>query len=327
MVRRCSLLAVFETLVLTAHLLCVNVAAGGPILCVWLEWRGDDLARRAARYLAAASLVGLVAGGLLGVILGGLKWTPEYRSLWAGPLSYKMHWAVGEFAVSLLLAGLYAWLVNRRGGFSRGARFGRGAMALLNGTNLLYHFPPFFLAASQLHAAGQTTGEVIRGAAFRQLVAGGAIPALVVHVGLASLAVAALMLLGLALRTARQGDSAAASQFALWGGRWSLAASLAQLPVGLWTLATLSAAEQSRLMGHDPLATALFLAAMMSVFWLLRELATVALGETTRGAMIRAMSAMLVVVGLMTAMQQAVSLRSLDPTPTAESRLPSPENS
>jgi hypothetical protein len=319
------LLSVLETLVLVAHLLCVNVAAGGPILCVWLEWRGDDLARRGARYLGAASLHGLVAGGLLGVLLGWLKWTPEYQNLWTGPLSYKMHWGAAELVFSLLLAGLYGWLVARSGGSSRGARFGRGAIALLNGTNLLYHFPPLFLVASQLHAAGQTSGEVIRGAAFRKFMTSGVTPALVVHVGLASLAVAALALLGLALRTARQGDSAAAGQFALWGGRWSLAASLGQLPVGLWTLATLSMAEQSRLMGNDPLATVLFLTAMLSVFWLLRELATVALGETTRGAMIRAMSAMLVVVALMTAMQQAGRPARTDQAPTADSQLPTPE--
>jgi hypothetical protein len=236
-----------------------------------------------------------------------------------------LHWGAAELVFSLLLAGLYAWLVGRSGGLSRGARFGRGAIALLNGTNLLYHFPPLFLVASQLHAAGQTSGEVIRGAAFRQLLTSGATPALVVHIGFASLAVAAVMLLGMALRTGRQGDSAAASQFALWGSRWSLAASLVQLPVGLWTLATISTWEQSRLMGNDVLATVLFLAAMLSVFWLLRELATVALGEITRGAMIRAMSAMLVVVGLMAAMQQAASPRPLSRTPAMESRIPSPE--
>jgi hypothetical protein len=300
------LLFALETLVLMTHLVSVNIAAGGPILCVWLEWRGDDLARRGARYLGSASLHGLVAGGLLGVLLGWLKWTPEYQSLWTGPLSYKLHWGAAELVFSLLLAGLYAWLVGRAGGSSRGARFGRGAIALLNGTNLLYHFPPLFLVASQLHAAGQTSGEVIRGAAFRQLLTSGVTPALVVHVGFASLAVAALALLGLALRTSRQGDSAAAGQFALWGSRWSLAASLVQLPVGLWTLAMLTTTDQSRLMGNEPLATTLFLTAMLGVFWLLRELATVALGETSRGAMIRAMTAMLVVIGLMTAMQQSI---------------------
>ena len=68
-------------------------------------------------------------------------------------------------------------------------------------------------------------------------------------------------------------------------------------------------------MGSQLLETTLFFAAMLAVFWLLRELVGVALGETTRPAMIRTMSAMLVVVGLMTAMQQAVR-------PTRESSTP-----
>jgi len=65
----------------------------------------------------------------------------------------------------------------------------------------------------------------------------------------------------------------------------------------------------------------------LGVFWLLRELASVALGETTRPAMIRTMSAMLVVVGLMTAMQQAV--RPATPastTPNATTSNPAPRN-
>ncbi|HEX5102871.1 MAG TPA: hypothetical protein VFV87_03620, partial [Pirellulaceae bacterium] len=60
------------TIVLIAHLLCVNVAAGAPILCVWLEWRGDRLARKAAAYLGGMGLVTLIAGGLLGLAVGWL---------------------------------------------------------------------------------------------------------------------------------------------------------------------------------------------------------------------------------------------------------------
>ena len=40
---------------LAAHLMCVNVASGGPILGAWLDWlgtRGDEAAAKAAVYLA-----------------------------------------------------------------------------------------------------------------------------------------------------------------------------------------------------------------------------------------------------------------------------------
>ena len=294
-------------LVLIFHLLAVNVAAGAPIVCVWLEWRGDSVARKAAAYLGWLALVTLVVGGLLGAALGWLKWTPEYRDLWTGPLSYKLHWGGLELLFSLALATAYWLLARGRGGESRGWRTLRGAIALVSGTNLLYHFPPLFIVAGQLHATGGTSGEVLRGAAFRQLAAAGESPALAVHVALASVAVAGAMLLGLALKWQRRNEAPAdVAAVAGWGGAWALVASLLQLPVGLWTLAVLPASDQSRLMGSDPLATALFLASMLAALWLLREFVSVVMGETTRPILLRAMAAMLVVVALMTAMQQAM---------------------
>lgn len=295
------------TLLLISHLLAVNVAAGAPIVCVWLEWRGQSLARRAAEYLGRMALVTLVVGGLLGAALGWLKWTPEYRDLWTGPLSYKLHWGGLELLFSLALAIAYWLLARGRGGESRGWRTLRGAIALVSGTNLLYHFPPLFIVGSKLHDAGRTSGEALRGAAFRQLAGAAEAPALAVHVALASVAVAGVMLLGLALKWQRRDEAPAdVAAVAGWGGAWALVASLLQLPVGLWTLAVLPASDQSRLLGSDPLATALFLASMLAALWLLRELVGVVMGETARPILLRAMAAMLVVVGLMTAMQQAM---------------------
>lgn len=296
-----------STILLIAHLLCVNVAAGGPIVCVWLEWwREGEVARLAAAYLGRMSLVALVLGGALGMAIGWLHWTPGYRALWTGPLAYKLHWGAAELVVSLALAVSYWLLVRRKGEPSRSARLVRGTVTLLNGTNLLYHFPSLFVVAGKLAEAGVTSGEAIRGAEFRRLAWMGEAPALAIHVILASVAVAGVMLLGLALRWQRHDESPAdVSRLAIWGSRWALGASLAQLPVGLWTLAVLPAEMQSNLMGSQTLGTTLFAAAMLAVFWLLRDLAGVALGEATRPLMIRSMAAMLAVVGLMTAMQQA----------------------
>ena len=301
------MLELFSTILLIAHLLCVNIAAGAPILCVWLEWRGEALARRAAAYLGRMGLVALVAGGLFGLAIGWLKWTPAYRELWTGPLSYKLHWGAAELVFSLVLAGVYWLLVRGKAGNSAGLRIGRGLIALLNSTNLLYHFPALFVVASKLYETGQTAGATIRGAQFRHLAWSGEAPALAIHVILASVAVAGVMLLGLALRWLRHDESPAdVAKVATWGSRWALGASLVQLPVGLWTLMALPAGTQSSLMGTHVLGTTLFIAAMLTMFWLLRELTGVALGETTVPAMIRSMTAMLVVVSLMTAMQQAV---------------------
>lgn len=301
------MLELFSTILLIAHLLCVNVAAGAPILCVWLEWRGDALARRAAAYLGRMGLLALFLGGLFGLAIGWLKWTPAYRELWTGPLSYKLHWGAAELVFSLVLAGVYWLLVRGNGGNSTGSRTGRGLIALVNGTNLLYHFPALFVVAGKLYETGQITGATIRGAQFRQLAWSGEVPALAIHVMLASVAVAGVMLLGLALRWLRHDEPPAEiAKVAMWGSRWALGASLVQLPVGLWTLMALPAGTQASLMGTQVLGTMLFVAAMLTMFWLLRELTGVALGETTGPAMIRSMTAMLVVVSLMTAMQQAV---------------------
>jgi hypothetical protein len=294
------------TALLVAHLVCVNIAAGAPLVCVWLEWRGGDLALRAARSLGRWALATLPLGSLLGLAIGCLLWTPAYASLWQGPLHYKLIWAVPELVFSLFLAAGY-WLLGRgHSAPSKARRLVRGSIALLSGTNLLYHFPPLFIIAGQLQANGATSGGEIRGAAFRQLMYSGSTPALMVHVLLASLALAGGVLIWTALRRRRKDNEEQAARLAVWGGRIALAASALQLPVGLWTLASLPAGSQSRLMGSDGLATVLFLGSMVLALWLLRELASIALGETTRATLVRAIAAMLIVVGLMTATQRQV---------------------
>jgi hypothetical protein len=294
------------SLLLAAHLVCVNVAAGGPLVAAWLDWRsrGDDVAGRAAKWLAGWSLVGFLAGAVLGVAIGWLKWDADYRSLWAGPLSYKLHWAGIEAIFSLvLMIGWWLWLPGKsRGGVVAAST--RVALALLASTNLLYHFPILFSVAARLDDTGQTAGERIGGADFRRLMVVGETPAMAVHVTLASVAVAATMLLGLSLRWRQTGDEAGAYKVALWGGRWALGASVLQLPVGLWTLIALTPDAQGRIMGNSALGMALFMLSLAAALWLIRELVNVALGDGTRPALIRVMTLMIATVVLMTAMQQ-----------------------
>ena len=299
-------------LLLTAHLLCVNVASGGPIVAAWLDWRGarggDEAAAKAAVALARWSLAGLVLGAGLGVIVGWSKWNADYRALWLGPLSYKLHWAGVEAIFSLvLMLGWWLWLPGKAGG-SRWAMVARGLIAVLAATNLLYHFPILFSVAAHLVDAGQTSGGRIGGAEFRRLMIAGDAPALAIHVVLASLAVSGVVLLGLALRSQRHGNEAEAAKLARWGGRWALVPSLLQLPVGLWTLAMLPAATQSQIMGESTLGTLLLVAALGAALWLLNELVHISMGEMNRPLLVRAMTAMLVTVTLMTAMQQHIRL-------------------
>src|SRR5215213_1093926 len=87
------------SLLLAAHLLCVNIAAGGPLLAAWLDLRGvrgNAIAASAGRSLAGTALAALLGGGLLGFVIGWLKWTSAYQALWLGPLRYKLGWAGAE---------------------------------------------------------------------------------------------------------------------------------------------------------------------------------------------------------------------------------------
>jgi hypothetical protein len=301
------MIALLETLLLAAHLLCVNAAAGGPLVAAWLDWRarrGDNAAAKAASYLAWASLVGLLAGAALGITIGWLKWTAEYRALWLGPLSHKLYWAGPEAVFSLvLLAGWWLCLPGKAGG-GFGAAATRGLVAVLASTNLLYHFPVLFSVADRLAVAGQTSGQPITADEFRRLMIEGETPALAIHVVLASLAVAGVVLLGLVLRWLRRGEEASATRLGMWAARVALLPTILQVPVGLWTLAMLPAGSQSRLMGETAVGTLLLLASLLAAFWLVNDLVRVSMGEVTRSLLVRVMTAMLVTVVLMTAMQR-----------------------
>lgn len=298
------------SLMLAIHLICVNVAAGGPVVAAWLDWRsrnGDAAAARAAKMLAASAIVAFLLGGLFGFAVGWLKWTPDYASLWLGRLRYKLDWGVAELLFSLLLMiGHWLWLPGNiaKSNWRRWAFATRTAIALLTTTNLLYHFPPLFSVAARLHAAGEINGPPARGALFRQWMFSGETPPLSVHVGLASLAMAGMMLILMASRWMNGAADAEKSRVAIWGAWWALAATLLQLPVGLWMLMMLPAGVQSRLMGSDTIATLAFLTAILAVLWLMRDLANLALGDTTRASLVRSLMAMGIVILLMTLMQQ-----------------------
>jgi len=299
------------TLLLAAHLLCVNVASGGPLLGAWLDWRGtrgDGPSARAAVYLARASLIALIAGAALGLLIGWLKWDADYRALWTGPLSYKLTGATIEALFSLVLMLIWwLWLPGNVGGRKR-AMAARSLVAILAATNLLYHFPLLFSVAADLQDRGLTTGPTIGGAAFRQLIRADT-AAMAVHVAFASLAMAGMLLMGLALRWLRQGEAENAAAMGRAAARWALVPSLLQLSIVVWMLISLRPEVQAQLMGQSAVDVLLFIAALVAMLWLLNDLAQLSLGEFTRRLAIRAMIAMLVTVVLMTAMQQQTRIK------------------
>lgn len=276
-------------------------------MCIWLEWKlqgkENNAARSAADYLARMAVLTLVVGSLLGLLVGliMLFWIPDYATLWTKRLGHKMHWGGLELIFSLvILAGYWLWR-SRSAASGIWGVIGKTALLLFASTNLLYHFPPLFLIAGKLAQGGELSTEPVRGKVFVQEILSGEIPALWVHFALASVAMTGIMLLGLALRMGRRGAPAEeVSRVAIWGGYWSLVPSLVQLPVGLWVMSALPPDSQSRIMGSSGAATVCFLAGIVAALWLLRELVSIAMGETAKSNLIRAMVAMVVVVVLMT---------------------------
>lgn len=319
-----------EILLLAAHLMCMNVACGAPLVSLWLEWkdrRGDAIAPQAARYLGAAAVTALVIGVVLGLLLGWLRWTPEYAEVWRVQLASKLQMGIYELLTSGGLLVVYwvwrSWAVlpTRRG------YIGRSILLLLAGSNLLYHFPPILIIAGKLADRSFAPDLAIpagdlKGHAFRRLIAVDEIPALSVHFALASVAMAGILLLGLALRRQKADeDPRGIKRIAAWGSWSALLATGLQIIVGLWLLATVPPDMQAQLTFSAWLPTTCLFTSIGLAMWLLRELSNIALGEPTRGSMIRAMIAMTFVILLMTAARQ-LSRPSVDGKPVIAQPLP-----
>jgi hypothetical protein len=290
--------------VFALHLLCVNVASAGPLVCAWFEWcegRGNALAGEAGRYLAVWALLLLIPGGLLGVGVGWMLWEPEYHQVLRRLLS-RIHYGGWELLFSLVLMAVHlAWWRMRPQcpPWQRGVRI---FLALLASTNLLYHFPVLFAVIEQLATSEQSsaTAEKILPAEFRALLVQPAIIARSLHFLLAAIATCGILLLGYALRMMRQKRAADDCQrVAAWGGQIALIPTLLQLPVGLWLTVSLPPALQHAVTGGDIFTTTLFLISVGGAFALMQTLSAIAIGDAERPRLIRAMVLMLAVVVLM----------------------------
>lgn len=298
--------ALLDIVVLAVHLLCVNLACGGPMVAAWLDWRGvrgDGAAAALAVRLGRAALHALAVGAVLGIVVAWLKWDANYRALWNGPLRYKLHWGAVEGLFSAFLLVGWCSLLPKQAGGKRWAAIVRSLVAVVAASNLLYHVPFLMSVAARLHRSGEVTGEVLRGAAFRRIMLEGQTPALVVHVALASVAVAGVALLMIASRRQSDGSETDTARLVRYGAWWALVPSLAQLPVGLWVLSVLPADVQAQIMGNSTVGIIVFLAALGAALWLLSTLANLALGEISPSLVRKAALAMFVTVVLMSAVQ------------------------
>jgi len=205
----------------------------------------------------------------------------------------------------------------------------------LTGTNLLYHFPFLFEIISRVRSGATQPTGIVDASVFRSLMMEDAVLPQAVHFGLASFAVVGIALFGHALQAARlvvednptAPDAAEpaeaatdagqatdlvsdlapdARRIAAWGARLALAATLCQIPTGLWLVMKLAPDAQQRVLGSDPLATGLLGVSILLTLGLLHHLAALAFGSPRRNSMILAMGLTAAIVTLMTAVLQRI---------------------
>jgi hypothetical protein len=285
---------------LTAHLLLVNLASGGPVVCIWLRRnRNQDSADRLGLSLAWWSVVALGVGMIAG---GVILLFPASEPLWEALRRFpqRAYWIAGlELLFSLVCLLIYAagWRWFGRHGWLH------ALVALLSATNLVYHFPPLMTVLGKMAANPAWTNEsVIDRKVLLQLIARENAVSLSFHFALASLAVAGVTVLWLLARQGEQAlEDAAAKRVARVSAAVAFGSTVLQFPVGLWVLTTISQTSRGALMGTKPLASLLFLAGVVLAMLLMARLLASVAGEVRQSEIHRTLGLLLLTTLLMTA--------------------------
>lgn len=295
------------TLLLAAHLIAVNIAMAGPLLCLALKRRevnlGDDAAGQVGRQLAKASLGSLAVGSLLGGGLLAVVWIGGAQRYLAalGAIPASRYWfALAEiiFYVACMSGVLWTW--QRRP--ARTVLL--VVLSILAATDLMFHFPPMFTIVATAARRPELVQATIDRTTYYHLLLDGEVLSRVTHVWLASVAVTAMTVCLIAMAGTRGDDRRRG--LASWAAKWALGATLLQLPTGLWMLLVMPGTETGRMLGEDAVATTLFALSLVIGFHLLQRLAAMALGDVERKATFRTAAAMGAMVLLMVATLERV---------------------
>ena len=284
-----NLLDLLIILVLSVHLVAMNLAGAGPLFGIWLGRRGesndpvwDRLGQKVAWLSFWAFLLGMITGG------GQMFFAPS-DGLWEALARFPNRglWiAAAELLFSLVCLALYAgyWTTLRK------HRWWHATLALLSSSNLLYHFPPLMSVIGKL-ANDPTWAEtpVLDRAALLPLMGRAEIVALSVHFVLASLAVSAVAVLWLSSKSkeaskSKRDDWEKTTLPLVRRAAWvALLTSAVQLPVGFWLLVSLPQTIRTSMMGDSAIASLAFVGAMLLTFVLFQRLLTVAIGTIESG--------------------------------------------
>lgn len=296
---------VAKVLVFAVHLMCVDLAAAGPLVATWLDWRAARYNRPvlgdAAKYLAFSAL----AAGVLGIAMGLLTLV-LLRSFDPGRLAAAFErlpgsewWMIAaELLVYFALLSVYVATWNRW----RKHRFWHRLLAILAGTNLLYHFPPLFVVVSIAGTRPELSNHPLTHAFVRSLLLDPETVSRTLHHWLAAFAVSGVFLAGFELRQLRNGNNNTESALAArFGARLALAVTLLQIPVGVWLITQLPAIGRESVLGEDAISTALLVVSLTAALGLMHFLASAALGTTARRTLLGMMGMLSLVILLMSA--------------------------
>lgn len=289
------------------HLVLVNVASAGPLVCVWLDWRasgGCSAAESARRLLARSSLYSLLLGAVVGSIGLAVIWSPAYQEA-VDLLASRVKYGVLEYLFSLvLLVGYLGFCRNPAP--SRSWAAARGFVLLLLGTNLIYHFPFLLLILSRVaHAPPETaSASMISSAEFRSLMMADDILPRAVHFIVASFAVTGAWLFW---RADHRKDEQEREAWIRWGGHLAMGPTMLQIFVGGWIVMRLPSRGVRAVMGDDLIATSLLVASVVLAFWLMHLFSVIAIGRSSRGDRRQALIVLAVVIIAMCGVSQRLS--------------------
>ena len=313
-------------LLLAVHLLLVNLAMGGPLVCLWLEVRftrhGDAAAGLVGRTLARDSLTALAAAIALGALMLAVLWlrgdTRYFQALGVIPQS-RLWFSLAELVFYFVVQGVYLWRWDRPR-----ARWLHRTLAVLAATDLMLHFPPLFVIIAALTRAAGPLTETLDRQAFYELLLDPQTVSRVLHVWLSSLAVAGavVMIYCLRLLKSHQVPAADTARLVAGGARVALSATLLQLPVGVWVLVELPSPSRERLLGGDLPGTLVFGVSLVAAFGLLHHLAAAALGDVEPAQVRRTCGLMTLVVVLMTWVMARADRREMPPSLPDASTVP-----
>lgn len=304
-------------LLLTFHLLAMQLAGAGPLLAALLDLLGKrhPILERLTEWSWVAFWIGVILGGAVAgtqILFGQREYAPALEML-----GYKLKWGVAELVVFAVAMWLYRWGWSRL----RGTRTSRGwhiTIGLFAATNLLYHFPTLMLLFSRVVSGRIALSEPMDAATYRAFAFAGPILAASIHFWLASLVVAGVSLALLVIREATTGRDdgenndgpiisdgdvreLTAREVGSWGIGVALVAAMSQLPVGMWLVAVLESPIQAEVLGKNLWTTGLLGLAVFAAFGLMHDLASITFGDWSQKTVTGSAAKLIIVTLIMVA--------------------------